>query len=529
VLFNEASPGPFTLGYTLRDGTATKNAPSPDYAIPVGGAAVAVHTGDTSETINIPIVNDTLVEGNEYFNIWLNPSPYFLPADPSAAAVAIIDDDPGPVVQFRNPWIAVLESSPYVSLQVVLNKSYSQAVSVQYTTTGPYTATPGSDFAPVSGTLNFPANSLTPQTINVPIVQDNITENEEIFYVQLFNVSGNAQLIPTLALEGVVIVDQRPAPVVQFSASNYSFDEGTGNATLTVNMTPQPTGPVDIAYTLTGVTATLDGSPQSDVTGPYNGVVTFVPDPLQSATATLSQTITVPIVDDALAEFDETFQATLTPPLGPVTYGGNPTTATVTIKDNDSAAPRVSFESLALPENIGTTTIQASLDRRYSFPVKVQYKTTDVTATSQPPNPDYVAIPLTTLTFPALTNSTDLPAAQAVSVTINNDSLVEPPETFTISAQAPGDVPSQNNNFLYQGFADLFRRPIDQGGLTFWSGVLQTYSRPVTAKSLLLTSESEGDVLSDVYQKYFSRPVDPGGNTYWSSFLRAFGNNEAEA
>src|SRR6266516_1952285 len=91
-------------------------------------------------------------------------------------------------------------------------------------------------------------------------------------------------------------------------------------------------GPITVDY------ATSDGTAiaGSDYT-PVNGTLSF-------PEGTYSRTITIPILDDQLLEGDETFSITLSNPMGEVDLA-TPSTATVTIADNDPAVPVLATEA----------------------------------------------------------------------------------------------------------------------------------------------------------------------------------------
>jgi Ca2+-binding RTX toxin-like protein len=70
-------------------------------------------------------------------------------------------------------------------LTVSLNNPSSQAITVNYTTS-PVTATANSDYTSKTGTLTIAANA-TKGTISIPILNDNLNENNETFTVTLSN------------------------------------------------------------------------------------------------------------------------------------------------------------------------------------------------------------------------------------------------------------------------------------------------------------------------------------------------------
>ena len=79
-------------------------------------------------------------------------------------------------------------------------------VSVQWTTEAG-TATPGADFTPASGVLNWANGDSTPKTITVALLQDSVVETSEFFTVVLSNAIGG---ILGTAVATVAILDDEP-------------------------------------------------------------------------------------------------------------------------------------------------------------------------------------------------------------------------------------------------------------------------------------------------------------------------------
>lgn len=118
-----------------------------------------------------------------------------------------------------------------------------------------------------------------------------------------------------------------PFPVMSFSSASYTVAENGGSATINVNRTGDASGTSTVDYKTSDGTA----SQSTDYTI-TSGTLTFNPgDTIKS--------FTVPIVDDVLAESNETFTVTLTSTAGATLSAAN--TATVTINDNDGGGPSI--------------------------------------------------------------------------------------------------------------------------------------------------------------------------------------------
>ncbi|NWG01122.1 MAG: IPTL-CTERM sorting domain-containing protein [Thermoanaerobaculaceae bacterium] len=114
---------------------------------------------------------------------------------------------------------------------------------------------------------------------------------------------------------------------VQFAAATANVAENAGTVTLTVTRTGGSTGAITVNYASANGTASSPG----DYTA-VSGQLTWADGD------TSNRQIVVPIVNDALVEGNETFTVTLTDLPGNG-YVGTPSTATVTILDDDTAEP----------------------------------------------------------------------------------------------------------------------------------------------------------------------------------------------
>jgi uncharacterized repeat protein (TIGR01451 family)/CSLREA domain-containing protein len=159
----------------------------------------------------------------------------------------------------------------------------------------------------------------------------NVTTNASGDAAFSFTVAGNAAGVVTATATGVngtsefsaaaVLVS---APSIQFSSPAYSSSETAAAATITVTRTG------DLSATSTVHYATADGSATQPADyAATSGTLTFAP-------GVTSQTFTVAIVNDALAEPDETINLTLTAPTAATL--GTQSAATLTIVDNDGSA-----------------------------------------------------------------------------------------------------------------------------------------------------------------------------------------------
>jgi subtilisin family serine protease len=168
--------------------------------------------------------------------------------------------------------------------------------------------------------------------------------------------SGNTNLQPVVGISGgeadPYVIDQltselspktltnaqsatfAPRATVQLTAASYTVSEGAGHADITLSRSGDLTSPSIVSFVTSDSagnqscgTANGKASSRCDYVSTF-GIAQFV-------VGESSKTITIPIIDDALPEGNETFGIAISNGLG--ANIGSQTTATVTITDNDSA------------------------------------------------------------------------------------------------------------------------------------------------------------------------------------------------
>jgi imidazole glycerol phosphate synthase subunit HisF len=401
-----------TVPYTVTGGTATGG--GTDYTLNAGTLTFA--PGETSQTISVSLVDDNIVEPDETVVISLQAPTNATPGTPAAHTLTITDDDAPPVVQFVQADSSAGEGAGTATIQVELvGNTTAQTVTVPYTVTGGSATGGGTDYTLNAGTLTF-APGETSQTISVSLVDDNIAEPDETVVISLQAPTNATPGTPTV--HTLTITDNDAPPSVQFTLANSSVGEAAGPATIQVELVGNTTAQtVTVPYTVTGGSATGGGT---DYT--LNaGTLTFAP-------GETSQTISVSLVDDNIAELDETVVISLQAPTNATP--GTPAAHTLTITDND-APPAVQFTlaNSSVGEAAGPATIQVELvGNTTAQTVTVPYTVTGGSATGG--GVDYT-LSAGTLTFaPGV-------ITQTFSVTIVNDNIDEPDETVVISLQAP--------------------------------------------------------------------------------------------
>ena len=302
VSLSKVVPFPVTINYATADGTATAGS---DYIAASGTLTFAA--GETSKSINVTIIGDTVKEPDETFYVKLS-----VPTDSSAAGnsyitiargqgVGTIKNDDFPMLSVTND-VRLTEGNSGTQLAtftVSLSAAVPFPVTVKYATADG-TATAGSDYTATSGTVTFAAGE-TSKSVSVPVIGDTVIESDETF---TFNISA-----PTSA---TIDRGQRVCTIVNddfptLSINDVSLTEGnsgTRPATFTISLSQAVPFPVTVNYGTANGTATAG----SDYYG-TNGTGTII-----FAGGQTSASISISVIGDTVVEPNETFYVNLSAP-----------------------------------------------------------------------------------------------------------------------------------------------------------------------------------------------------------------------
>lgn len=143
--------------------------------------------GETVKTFSVPIIGDTLDEGDEFFTVQLF-NPVNAAIDRSVATVTIADDDHGgPAIPFASIGnVNVIEGNSGLN-----SASFTLRLSIESATvtrvrfqSQDVTATANSDYIPVSGEITFQPGE-TVKSFTVAIIGDTVFEPDETFNVAI--------------------------------------------------------------------------------------------------------------------------------------------------------------------------------------------------------------------------------------------------------------------------------------------------------------------------------------------------------
>ncbi|NJO96443.1 MAG: hypothetical protein HC764_10810 [Pleurocapsa sp. CRU_1_2] len=292
VSLNTPSSKEITIDYSTEDGTALAGE---DYTAIAGTLTFA--PGETSKTIEVEVIGDSLDELNEAFDLNLSNISNATP-DSFTAVGTIADDDLPPQISIDSVTVEEGDTNPVNTVFTVsLNAPSNLPITVEYSTAdGTALAEADGDYLAVNGTITFNPGEIS-KNIVVPVLGDLINENDETFTVNLAN--------PTNAIfasnKGTgTIEDNDNSPELAISdAVVTEGDDGTTIASFTVNLSEAAASSVSVDY------ATTDGDAVAgdDYTA-TNGTLTFAP-------GETSKTIEVEVIGDTADEVDEIFTVNL--------------------------------------------------------------------------------------------------------------------------------------------------------------------------------------------------------------------------
>lgn len=186
VTLSAPASGSVTVDYATGGGTATAGL---DYTATSGTLTFAA--GETSKTITIPVLADTLTEGTESLNVTLSNAHGATLSD--ATGVVTVTDTVAPAgpPALSLSDISVTEpasGAKAATFTITLSHASTEVVQVAYATADG-TAHAGSDYTAISGTLVFNPGE-TSKTLSVQVAGDGVAEGNETFALNLTHAAG---------------------------------------------------------------------------------------------------------------------------------------------------------------------------------------------------------------------------------------------------------------------------------------------------------------------------------------------------
>ncbi|WP_166843548.1 autotransporter family protein [Pseudoteredinibacter isoporae] len=254
--FATIDSSPLIKSAATSGGTATAGA---DYSSTSTTVSWSAGEGGT-KTVNIPIINDNLFEGDETFRAQASnlSSGASFDFDPTLVLTIVEDDvEPGGDINFSAASYDVNENAGTATITATRSGGSNGAVSVSYATSDD-TATAGSDYSARAGTLSWAAGDNSDKTFTVPITPDIISEPNETVLLELSNPSGSATL-GSLAnsVLNIINVDEAGAPSISKEDISVTDFDGDG----LVDVVLDATGKIVSDNPINDVSWIKDGEP----------------------------------------------------------------------------------------------------------------------------------------------------------------------------------------------------------------------------------------------------------------------------
>jgi hypothetical protein len=315
-----------TVPYSVTGGTANVA----DATVVGAPGNLTFTAGQTTQTISVMVMQDTLDEADETIVITLGTPTNATLGTNTAHTLTITDDDNPPTFGAANSSVSEGDTgTKTVNVTATLSTASGRDVTVPYTVTG--TANNPADYTITASPVSIPAG-MTSVNIVITVKGDTSDEDNETVIVTMGTPTNATQ--GAITVQTVTINDDDAAPTVAFTSSGTSPQEGNANVTLTVQLSAVSGRDVTVPFTINASSTANDPADY-----------TITSSPVTITAGNLSTTIVIAMKEDTLDEANETVVVDLDTPTGATL--GTPATYTLTITDDDQE-PKVSWDPLEI-------------------------------------------------------------------------------------------------------------------------------------------------------------------------------------
>ena len=400
VMRDGATNSSMTVGFATVNGSATNGVRF------VGATGtVTFAAGATSQVVQVTLINDTQVNGDQTFRVALLPPLVGTIGAGSNCAVTVIDEDVE--IGWLVTSLTLRENAPATNLVVYRSGVTTATDTVNYSfPTGSIT----NDFLAVSGTLTF-APGVTNMLVAFQPLTNNVIQPDQTVLVQL-TLTNAVQGVPYLANSDLVITLVEYKAGLAWNPASLTVLEPAAGETNTVTLSVQRTGNAD--QTNIVAWATVGGTASNDVNyRAASGTLTLDP-------GVLTADVSVQIINDGLVQGACRFAVALSNVDASAALLLN-TNINVTILEG-AALFQFTSGTLSESETNGTATVIVERLGNTNMEMTVAFATADGTASN---GVRYTAT-TGTVTF-ALGVVT-----QAVTVPLINNTRVDGAQDFTV-------------------------------------------------------------------------------------------------
>ncbi|XP_054544211.1 adhesion G-protein coupled receptor V1 isoform X2 [Talpa occidentalis] len=322
-------------------------------------AAAFIPVGETNRTIYIAVCDDDLPEPDETFVFHLTlqkPSANVKLGWPRTVTVTILSNDNAfGIISFNMPSsVTVIEPrgrNEFVPLTLIREKGTYGMVTVTFEVDGGPNP-PEEDLSPIKGNITFPPGRAI-VVYNLTVLDDEVPENDELFFIQLKSVEGGAE-VNTSRNSVEIIIKKNDSPV-RFIQSTYLVPEEDHILLIPVvrgkddsgNLIGSDECEASISYAVITGNSTAHAQQNLDfIDLQPNTTIVFPPFVYESH-------LKFQIIDDAIPEIAESFHIVLLKDTlqGDAVLAG-PSIVQVTIKPNDKPYGVLSFNSILFEKTV---------------------------------------------------------------------------------------------------------------------------------------------------------------------------------
>jgi hypothetical protein len=438
ISLSAASGLPVTVVVTPTAGTAS----AADYTATT--QTITIPAGETSFTYFVDVTGDVFHELDETIKVTLS-SPTNATILDGQGIGTILDDDATPTLSIGDVTLAEGDVSGTKDFVFTVTLSAASNLPVTFKAqTVDGTALAGSDYTALTQTLTIPAGQ-TSATFTVKVAQDSSFEPDENFTVQLSDVT-NATVTDGTGLGTITNDDVKPT----LKISDVIVDEGNGGTdgdktfSFTVTLSAAQNSPVTFDWIAAGGTATLG----SDYVAISPATITI---PAGETTAKIQ----FKTIGDTTDEPDETFQVTISNALEggeALTFTDDSGQATIRNDEHFFILGDVTVMEGDTPGGLVPAVFVIKLNKASTETITVKYQTQEDSATSTGDAADYIAIPLTEVTFlPGETEKT-------VTVMVKSDVNFDGTDKFKLRLSEPTNASTSSDD---EGIATILEEATD--------------------------------------------------------------------
>ncbi|WP_413162069.1 DUF4347 domain-containing protein [Capilliphycus salinus ALCB114379] len=327
---------------------------SNDYSL--SSPQITIPDGNNTASVTFTILDDVVFEGPETATLTLSNPSEGIVIGTGSANLTIIDNDTPPTVEFSQTNYQINEDGTIVGAEITLNRTgdTSQASTVDVELTAE-TATAGEDFDNSLISVRFAANQKT-ATVNVPIFEDDLLEEDETFSLALVN-PGLGTEIGTQNTATVEIFDNEVARI-DISQTELSVTESGITDSYNLVLTTVPTAPVTVRFETDNQI-----EPLTEIT-------------FDETNWNVPQTVEIQAVDDDLVE-DRTHNSLITHVVtsnDPNYNGFILDDVNIEIAENDIVDVSIAPRNITVSEDGETDTYSLVLTRQPQLPVTIEFE-----------------------------------------------------------------------------------------------------------------------------------------------------------